>query len=74
MVMKKNKRIDRLTLKLTADRIITGKASKDQEEFMKRRLEAMYNSDNSLFIREEEKIPEEKDDSSQEKGMPDDTL
>ena len=72
--MKKNKRIDRLTLKLTADRIITGKASKDQEEFMKRRLEAMYNSDNSLFIREEEKIPEEKDDSSQEKGMPDDTL
>ena len=72
--MKKNKRIDRLTLKLTADRVITGKASKDQEEFMKRRLEAMYNSDNNLFIREEEKMPEEKDDSSQEKDMPDDTL
>jgi hypothetical protein len=71
--MKKNKRIDKLTLKLTADRVITGKASKDQEEFMKRRLEAMYNSDNDLFIRDED-ILEDKDDSSQEKGMPDDTL
>ncbi len=71
--MKKNKRIDKLTLKLTADRVITGKASKDQEEFMKRRLEAMYNSDNDLFIRDED-ILEEKDDSLQEKGMPDDTL
>jgi len=71
--MKKNKRIDKLTLKLTADRVITGKASKDQEEFMKRRLDAMYNSDNDLFIRDED-ILEEKDDSSQEKSMPDDTL
>jgi hypothetical protein len=71
--MKKNKRIDKLTLKLTADRVITGKASKDQEEFMKRRLEAMYNSDNDLFIRDED-ILEEKDDSLQEKSIPDDTL